>query len=202
MLEELTYWYKRFGIREIAFYDDALLFQADTHLLPILAELCRLGLPLRFHTPNAIHVGLISPEWPNGCSRPISHPSTGSGDYRTDRLDQKIKGGDLEQAMSALHEAGFKSADIGVYLLIGLPHQQDEEIIESILPGAPLRRDPGADAIFADPGQRYGVRRLKFRATIWKRNLCITITRYSPAGRNFPGNATPGSRIWPPVEIK
>ena len=133
VLEELIYWYKRFGIREIAFYDDALLFQADTHLLPILAEVCRLGLPLRFHTPNAIHVGLINPEvakWlqqANFATLRLGLETTG-----TDRLDQKIKGGDLEQAMSALHEAGFKSEDIGVYLLIGLPHQQDEEIIESI----------------------------------------------------------------------
>ena len=135
VLKELTYWYERFGITEIALYDDALLFNADTHLLPILAEVSRLGLPLKFHTPNAIHVGLINPEvakWlqqANFATLRLGLETTVTG---TDRLDRKIQGGDLERALSALHEAGFKPEDIGVNLLIGLPHQHDDEVIESI----------------------------------------------------------------------
>lgn len=135
VLQELIYWYERFGVNEVAWYDDALLFDSDNHLLPLLAEVCRRGLPLRFHTPNAIHVGLITPpvaRWlkqANFATLRLGLETTVTG---IARLDRKIQAGDLELALAALHEAGFTTADIGVYLLIGLPHQEDDEVIESI----------------------------------------------------------------------
>jgi radical SAM superfamily enzyme YgiQ (UPF0313 family) len=135
VLEELTFWYQRFGITEVALYDDALLFKAETHLLPILGEVSRLGLPLKFHTPNAVHVGLINPQVAKSLQRAnfttlrLGLETTVMG---KDRLDRKIQSGDLERALAALHEAGFKPGDIGVNLLIGLPHQGDDEVIESI----------------------------------------------------------------------
>jgi hypothetical protein len=48
------------------------------------------------------------------------------------RLDCKVQVGDLEQALAALHEAGFTAAEIGINLLIGLPHQEDGEVADSI----------------------------------------------------------------------
>jgi hypothetical protein len=135
VLSELTYWHDRLGITEVAWYDDALLFEADTHLLPLLAGVCSRGLPLRFHTPNAIHVGLITPQvarWlkrSNFATLRLGLETTATG---TTRLDHKIQTGDLEQALMSLHEAGFQPEDIGINLLIGLPHQDDAEIAESI----------------------------------------------------------------------
>ncbi len=135
VLQELIYWYERFGVTEVACYDDALLFDSENHLLPLLAEVCRRDLPLRFHTPNAIHVGLITPpvaRWlkrANFATLRLGLETTVTG---IARLDRKIQAGDLELALAALHEAGFTTADIGVYLLIGLPHQEDDEVIESI----------------------------------------------------------------------
>ena len=135
VVKELIYWYEQLGVTEIAWYDDALLFNADTHLLPLLAEICRRGLPLRFHTPNAIHVALINQQvaqWlkrANFISLRLGLETTATGEGR---LDHKIQPGDLERAVAALHEAGFNPEDIGVYLLIGLPHQEDDEVIESI----------------------------------------------------------------------
>jgi radical SAM superfamily enzyme YgiQ (UPF0313 family) len=112
-----------------------LLLGAESHLLPVLAEVCRRGLALRFHTPNAIHVSLINQEVARWLQRAhftdlrlgLETTATGAA-----RLDRKVKTGDLEQALAALHEAGFKAQDIGVYLLIGLPRQEDAEVIESI----------------------------------------------------------------------
>jgi radical SAM superfamily enzyme YgiQ (UPF0313 family) len=135
VLQELIYWYERFGVTEVAWYDDALLFEAENHLLPLLAGVCRRGLPLRFHTPNAIHVSLITPQvarWlkqANFVNLRLGLETTATG---VARLDRKIQAGDLEQALEALHEAGFESSDIGLYLLIGLPHQEDGEVEESI----------------------------------------------------------------------
>jgi radical SAM superfamily enzyme YgiQ (UPF0313 family) len=135
VLAELTHWYEQFGPTDVAWYDDALLLGAESHLLPVLAEVCRRGLALRFHTPNAIHVSLINQEVARWLQRAhftdlrlgLETTATGAA-----RLDRKVKTGDLEQALAALHEAGFKAQDIGVYLLIGLPRQEDAEVIESI----------------------------------------------------------------------
>jgi radical SAM superfamily enzyme YgiQ (UPF0313 family) len=135
VLEELIHWYVRFRVTEVAWYDDALLFESENHLLPLLAGVCRQGLPLRFHTPNAIHVGLINRQvalWlkqANFATLRLGLETTATGPAR---LDRKIQTGDLERALAALHEAGFTTEDIGVYLLIGLPHQEDDEVIESI----------------------------------------------------------------------
>jgi radical SAM superfamily enzyme YgiQ (UPF0313 family) len=59
------------------------------------------------------------------------------------RLDHKLQAGELEAAIHHLREAGFRGEEIGVYLLIGLPEQAEEEVISSIhrvkeLGGAPI----------------------------------------------------------------
>ncbi|MGQ9921995.1 MAG: B12-binding domain-containing radical SAM protein [Desulfobacca sp.] len=135
VLAEIRYWHDRFGVRDVAFYDDALLVAAEQHLLPILEGVVRLGLPLRFHTPNALHLGLITPRlarWlkrANFATLRLGLETTANGPRRRDR---KIRDGDLERGVAALREAGFTADEIGVYLLIGLPHQDDEEVVAAI----------------------------------------------------------------------
>ena len=135
ILSEIVYWHERFGVTEVAWYDDALLFEADSHLLPLLEGVVSRDLPLRFHTPNGIHVGFVTPRvarWlkrANFATLRLGLETTVTG---AARLDRKIQAGDLERAVAALLEAGFTAKDIGVYLLIGLPHQEDAEVVESI----------------------------------------------------------------------
>ncbi|MHC4518507.1 MAG: radical SAM protein, partial [Planctomycetota bacterium] len=43
------------GVEDIAFYDDALLFDVEAVLLPFLEEVIRRGLTANFHTPNALN---------------------------------------------------------------------------------------------------------------------------------------------------
>lgn len=135
VLAELLYWHERFGVREVAFYDDALLVAAEDHLLPLLEGVVRQGLPLRFHTPNALHLSLLTPEvaqWlkrANFATLRLGLETTALGQARRDR---KIQAGDLEEAVAALRQAGYTAADIGVYLLMGLPQQEDEEVAASI----------------------------------------------------------------------
>ncbi len=50
------------SVRHVAFYDDALLFQPESALHPFLEGVLRMGLPLTFHTPNALNVRLLTPE--------------------------------------------------------------------------------------------------------------------------------------------
>jgi len=133
--EELIHWQERFGLSDAAFYDDALLVAAEEHLLVVLEELARLGRSFRFHTPNGLHARLITREVARGLKRAnfvtlrLGAETTALGPAR---LDQKLVKGELETALAHLREAGFSRESIGVYLLIGLPDQEEDEVVASI----------------------------------------------------------------------
>jgi len=133
--EELCYWHERLGLQDVAFYDDALLLDAENHLLVILEELARRELSFRFHTPNGLHTRLITPEvarWLQRAGFATLRLGVETVALGPERLDQKIQGGELEEALANLEEAGFHPKEIGVYLLLGLPGQEEEEVISSI----------------------------------------------------------------------
>lgn len=124
------------GIGDFAFYDDALLLDADRGLKPALERLCREGVRVRFHTPNALHVRALTPEW---CRLLFESGFTtlrlGLETTRRDR--QREWGGKVDEkafasAVSNLFAAGFSSKQVGVYLLCGLPGQTPEEVAEAI----------------------------------------------------------------------
>jgi len=133
---ELIHWQDRLGLTDAAFYDDALLLAAADHLLVILAELERRGRTFRFHTPNGLQARLITREvarWlkrANFATLRLGVETTALG---AARLDAKLQAGELEAALAHLREAGFAPAEIGVYLLIGLPDQEEAEVAASIL---------------------------------------------------------------------
>jgi radical SAM superfamily enzyme YgiQ (UPF0313 family) len=132
---ELVYWQEFLGLRDVAFYDDALLVAAEDHLLVILAELAQRGRSFRFHTPNGLHARLITREvahWlkrANFATLRLGAETTALGSAR---LDRKLEHGELESALAYLKEAGFTSKELGVYLLIGLPDQEEAEVLASI----------------------------------------------------------------------
>jgi len=136
VLEEILYWHREYGIRDYAFYDDALLFRAETHAAVLLEEIIRRELPVRFHTPNALHVREITAE--------IARLLHRSG-FRTIRLgletadmemhqdlDGKVSEGEFDKAVMNLRKAGFTKKDIGAYLLVGLPGQSVQSVLETI----------------------------------------------------------------------
>lgn len=136
VLEEIVYWHKAFSVRDFAFYDDALLVASESHAGPLLEGLARLDLPLRFHTPNAVHVREITGELAR-LMRRTGFKSVRLGLESSDmplhrELDNKIAPGDFERAMHHLQKAGFGPQDIGAYILIGLPGQRMDAIFKSI----------------------------------------------------------------------
>jgi hypothetical protein len=136
VLEEILYWHRNFGVENFAFYDDALLLQARTHIAVLLERVISLGLNVGFHTPNALHVREITHD--------VARLLHVSG-FRTIRLgletsdmalhrnlDRKLSEGEFERAVYNLKTAGFSSEEIGVYILMGLPGQSVESVAESI----------------------------------------------------------------------
>jgi radical SAM superfamily enzyme YgiQ (UPF0313 family) len=132
---ELAHWQERLGLQDAAFYDDALLLNALDHLLVILEELARRGLSFRFHTPNGLQARLITREVAGWLKRAgfatlrLGVETTALGPGRPDR---KLGEGELEAALAYLQEAGFASKEIGVYLLMGLPGQDEGEVAAAI----------------------------------------------------------------------
>lgn len=136
ILEEILFWNREYGIRDFAFYDDALLVNSDTCMGPVLEKLADLQLNLRFHTPNALHVREISPE-----TARLLHMAG----FRTIRLgletsdmdlhhllDRKVSGGEFEWAVTNLLKADFQRREIGAYILMGLPGQPAASVMESV----------------------------------------------------------------------
>lgn len=133
---EISTWRDERGIKDFAFYDDALLLHAESTLKPALERLCRDGTDLRFHTPNAVHIRALTPEW---CDLLFASGFTtlrlGLETTKPERHRQwgeKVEEGMFETAVRNLVRAGFSRNRIGVYLLCGTPGQSPEEVAEAV----------------------------------------------------------------------
>lgn len=124
------------GIMDYAFYDDALLVDADSHLKIILNDIIKSGTRVRLHCPNGIHAKFIDEE--------LSYLMKRSG-FTTIRLSletvnierQAATGGKvttdiLGKAVCSLKRQGFTKDNIGVYLMYGLPGQPLDEVLEGV----------------------------------------------------------------------
>lgn len=134
--DEIGHYTKRFGIRHVAFFDDALLFRPEQHFFPLIDEILRRDVSCCFHTPNGLHAREITGE--------VAHEMFRAG-FRTVRLgletsdpqEQARTGGkitneEFEVAVQALKRAGFTAREVAAYILIGLPDQSPSEVLESI----------------------------------------------------------------------
>jgi radical SAM superfamily enzyme YgiQ (UPF0313 family) len=136
VVDELEYWYEKYSIVNVAFYDDALLLDASAHILVLLAEVRRRELPLHFHTPNGLHISGLSAEVCEAlflaAFKTLRLGLETGDDQRQQQLGAKVKPGAFSSAMANLTKAGFQPEQIGVYLLCGLPGQEPNEVGQSI----------------------------------------------------------------------
>jgi radical SAM superfamily enzyme YgiQ (UPF0313 family) len=136
VLEEIKFWHKKCDVIDFVFYDDALLVDTKKHAIPMLEEIIREGLKVRFHTPNAVHIRGISKETASlmfqaGFKTLRLGLETAMFDLRSE-MDNKVAGEEFKEAVIWLKEAGFKKEQIGAYLLVGLPGQTMSSIEYSI----------------------------------------------------------------------
>lgn len=136
VVEEIQYWHERCDVRDFAFYDDALLVDAETHAIPMFEGIINAGLKVRFHTPNAIHIREISRRTARlmflaGFQTLRLGLETAAFEKR-DTIDRKVTVAEFKQAVFALKNAGFDKNQIGAYLLAGLPGQPMKSIEDSI----------------------------------------------------------------------
>jgi radical SAM superfamily enzyme YgiQ (UPF0313 family) len=136
VVEEIEHWTTRYRVRNIAFYDDALLVEPSEHFIPIMKEVMERGIHCNFHTPNAIHIKEIDEE--------VAELLFRSG-FKTIRLGfessiettqietgGKVNNQEFQRAVKNLKRAGYSKEEIGVYIMAGLPGQRAGEVEESI----------------------------------------------------------------------
>jgi len=120
------------GVRDVAFYDDALLVGFESRLLPALRSVEELRLPLRFNTPNGIHPRLVTAEVARWLARArfatVRLSLETAAPDRQHLTGDKVSNDDLARAVERLRAAGFPAEALGVYLLLGLPGQPLEEV--------------------------------------------------------------------------
>ncbi|HOC60846.1 MAG: cobalamin-dependent protein [Syntrophaceae bacterium] len=134
--DEIEFWQKNFGVTDFSFYDDALLVDAENHLVPMLSEVKKRILSCRFHCPNGLHLRSMDAN----LSRILydSGFQTIRFGFETANFQQqretggKVRNEDLRQAVRHLKNAGYATEDIGIYLLCGIPGQKAADVIDSI----------------------------------------------------------------------
>lgn len=135
VLEEVERCHVELGVVDFAFYDDALLAEAEQHIIPILEGVISRGLRVRFHTPNGLHVRFITPELAE-LMRRAGFKTVRLGLETADEERMRETGGkasreEFVRAVAYLKRAGFTAEELGAYLLVGLPGQSVEEIERS-----------------------------------------------------------------------
>jgi pyruvate-formate lyase-activating enzyme len=126
----------RYGVENVIFYDDALLFQRDRILVPFLTEVIRRNIAVQFHTPNALNARFVS--------RDIARLMIDAG-FKNIYLGfessayawQKKTGGkvyseELVKAVDYLVEAGADSRYLHAYIIVGHPKAEEQQVEESI----------------------------------------------------------------------
>ncbi|MDO9555037.1 MAG: B12-binding domain-containing radical SAM protein, partial [Atribacterota bacterium] len=136
VVKEIEYWNKRRGVKDFVFYDDALLINSEDNFLLILKGLINKKLGIRLHTPNGIHARIINKKIAVKM-RQAGVETIRLGFETVDPRVQSETGGkvtnlEFKKAVNCLLKAGFKPSQVGAYLLIGIPGQNIQGIIDSI----------------------------------------------------------------------
>jgi radical SAM superfamily enzyme YgiQ (UPF0313 family) len=124
----------RLGARNVAFYDDALLFNADRILAPFLETVLSQDLRVSFHTPNALNARFTTPDIARLMVRAgfkTFFLGLESDAYEWQRkTGGKVYSDEFADAVRALRDAGATS--ITAYIIIGHPDSQEQSLEASI----------------------------------------------------------------------
>jgi radical SAM superfamily enzyme YgiQ (UPF0313 family) len=132
VFEEIKHWYKKYGVKNFAFYDDALLVDGKNYAFPLFEKIIDSKMDLFFHTPNALHIREITRQAGDLMFRAgfkTIRLGLETTNFSKDRNhDVKVAEDEFFNAIENLKRSGFKENQIGAYLLCGLPGQNLDEV--------------------------------------------------------------------------
>lgn len=124
------------NIKNIAFYDDALIFNSNKLIKVLLKELQKNNKSFYFHTPNGLHARFLDEELAElmfnaKFVQPRFSLET-SNSQEQKNSNNKVSNMEYERTIKYLNNVGYKKGEYITYLLIGMPGQNIENIRESI----------------------------------------------------------------------
>ncbi|AER66926.1 Radical SAM domain protein [Thermovirga lienii DSM 17291] len=136
IIKEIQWQLSLGNIEDVAFYDDALLVGKKEHFYPLCDNLISDLPPLRYHTPNGLHVKLID----KTCARYLKKTGFKTIRLSLEGIDEntlrassyKADEVSFAQAVENLLEAGFTREELETYILIGVPGQTLGDIEKTI----------------------------------------------------------------------
>ncbi len=136
VIAEFEYYQSAFGTKDIAFYDDALLINADKVAKPIFRQVINKNMKLRFHTPNSLHVRCIDQEMAyllkESGFKTVRISLETSNERRQKETGSKLNNEEFMLSVLYLKQAGFLDSQIQVYSMVGLPSQWPDEVKKDI----------------------------------------------------------------------
>jgi len=136
VVQEIQDAVQKYGVQDIALYDDAFLVDADAHALPILEAAAERFPGMRWHSPNGLHAAAINQKVALAMKKAGFETIRIGLESSADEFHRRTGGKtDMDSFISAvgnLKQAGFSAEQIGVYLLVGLPGQSPQQIEEDV----------------------------------------------------------------------
>ncbi len=137
VVREVVHLNRTFGIRDFHFWESNLLLRSERHFEPLLEKLIATGLPLSFLAPEGIQTNLITPALAQLMHRAgfkNVYLAVETTDAEWGKRTKRPTGfAQLQQAVTALREAGFRREQLLCVLLIGQPDQTRAAILRDIL---------------------------------------------------------------------
>jgi len=134
--DEIEYLARELGAEDLAFYDDALLLNHESHFQRIADELERRKVRARFHAPNSLFAHMITPAVAEALKRmgfeTIRVSLETANQERLKQWNRRIGPHHFVTAMRNLLAAGFRREQIGVYILCAVPGQTIQEVRDTI----------------------------------------------------------------------
>jgi tRNA A37 methylthiotransferase MiaB len=116
----------KLGVKNIAFYDDALLFEPGKVLMPFLNEVLKRNIRVDFHTPNALNARFITKQLAKlmvqaGFKTFYLGFESASKEWQK-KTGSKVFSDELVTAVEHLKAAGAEPSNITAYQILGHPH--------------------------------------------------------------------------------
>jgi radical SAM superfamily enzyme YgiQ (UPF0313 family) len=124
------------GAENIAFYDDALLFEPEKVIIPFLNEVLSHNIKVNFHSPNALNARFITSGLAELMVRTgfktfyLGFESTSVKWQK--QTGSKVSSDELAQAVKYLLTAGAAPQNITAYQILGHPHIDIQQLEDSM----------------------------------------------------------------------
>jgi radical SAM superfamily enzyme YgiQ (UPF0313 family) len=136
VMKEIRFQVDSCGVRHFSFYDDALLLQKEEYFYPLCREIKTQFPDLKLHTPNGLHVRSID----RTCAKVLREAGVTTLRLSLESVDPEILAEsssktsreEYKKALAHLRNAGYEEKDLETYILVGLPDQSLQGIVDTI----------------------------------------------------------------------